>query len=61
MRDLATVRGSLFPAGVRQERALNLMPLLARYGIGLLEEMRVSASSHARSLLSTATEPAVAS
>lgn len=60
MRDLATVRGSLFPAGVRQERALNLIPLLARHGIGLLDDMRVSASSHARSLLSTATEPAVA-
>jgi bacillithiol biosynthesis cysteine-adding enzyme BshC len=60
MRDLATVRGSLFPAGVRQERALNLLPLLARHGIGLLDEMRASASSHARSLLSTASEPAVA-
>lgn len=60
MRDLATVRGSLFPAGARQERALNLIPLLARHGIGLLDDLRVSASSHARSLLSTATESAVA-
>ena len=61
MRDLATVRGSLFPAGMRQERALNLIPLLARHGVGLLDEMRDSAAAHARSLLSTATEPAVAS
>lgn len=61
MRDLATVRGSLFPAGMRQERALNLVPLLARHGVGLLDDMRASAAAHARSLLSTATEPAVAS
>jgi bacillithiol biosynthesis cysteine-adding enzyme BshC len=61
MRDLATVRGSLFPAGIRQERALNLIPLLARHGVGLLDDMRVSALAHARALLSAATEPAVAS
>lgn len=61
MRDLATVRGSLFPAGMRQERALNLIPLLARHGTGLLDDMRVSATAHARSLLVTATEPAAAS
>jgi len=61
MRDLATVRGSLFPGGIRQERALNLIPLLARHGVGLLGEMRTNASVHVRSLLVTATEPAVAS
>jgi len=61
MRDLATVRGSLFPGGVRQERALNLIPLLARHGVGLLDELRGSAAAHANSLLSTATESAVAS
>lgn len=61
MRDLGTVRGSLFPGGLRQERALNLVPLLARHGAGLLESMRVSAMAHARSILNPATEPAAAS
>lgn len=61
MRDLATVRGSLFPNGVRQERALNLVPLLARHGLGLLDAMRDSAAVHARSLVASASEPAVAS
>jgi uncharacterized protein YllA (UPF0747 family) len=60
MRDLGTVRGSLYPGGVRQERALNLIPLLARHGVGLLESMRDSAMGHARTLLATAREPAVA-
>jgi uncharacterized protein YllA (UPF0747 family) len=60
MRDLGTVRGSLYPGGVRQERALNLIPLLARHGVELLETMRDSAAVHARALLATAREPAVA-
>jgi bacillithiol biosynthesis cysteine-adding enzyme BshC len=57
MRDLATARGSLFPGGVRQERALNLIPLLARHGIGVLEDMRASATAHARALVAAAAEP----
>jgi uncharacterized protein YllA (UPF0747 family) len=61
MRDLATVRGSLFPNGVRQDRALNLVPLLARHGLGLLDAMRDRAAVHARSLVAAAREPAVAS
>ena len=61
MRDLGTVRGSLFPGGNRQERALNLVPLLARHGLVLLEEMRRSAAAHARGLVVAATESAVAS
>jgi uncharacterized protein YllA (UPF0747 family) len=61
MRDLATVRGSLYPDGVRQERALNLVPLLARHGLGLLESMRDSAAVHAQSLVTAARESAVAS
>jgi bacillithiol biosynthesis cysteine-adding enzyme BshC len=60
MRDLATVRGALFPGGVRQERALNLIPMLARHGVGLLDDMRTSASAHARTLV-TAAEPTQAS
>jgi uncharacterized protein YllA (UPF0747 family) len=61
MRDLATVRASLYPAGLRQERALNLLPILARHGTGVLADMRDSAATHARSLLTPATEPAIAS
>jgi uncharacterized protein YllA (UPF0747 family) len=61
MRDLATVRGSLYPGGNRQERALNLIPLLARHGVGLLDSMREVAAVHARTLVAPATEPAVAS
>jgi uncharacterized protein YllA (UPF0747 family) len=57
MRDLATVRGSLFPGGARQERALNLIPMLARHGLELLDDMRTSATAHARALVTAAAEP----
>jgi uncharacterized protein YllA (UPF0747 family) len=60
MRDIGTVRGSLFPGGVRQERALNILPLLARHGLGLLDEMRDRAAMHARGLMAPSSEPAVA-
>ena len=60
MRELATARGALYPQGARQERALNLIPLLARHGLGLFDDMRASATVHARALLATATEPAIA-
>jgi uncharacterized protein YllA (UPF0747 family) len=49
--DIATLRGNLFPAGKPQERALNLMPLLARHGPPLLERMRARAAEHAASLV----------
>ena len=62
MRDLATVRGSLYPGGVRQERALNLVPLLARHGVG---PAGLDAGARPRltrgSIVAPATEPAVAS
>jgi bacillithiol biosynthesis cysteine-adding enzyme BshC len=61
LRDLGTVRGALYPGGTRQERALNLIPLLARHGSSLLDAMRDSAAVHARSLVAAAREPAVAS
>ena len=48
--DLATARGALFPGGVRQERALNLLPILARHGPALLESMEAQARLHARTL-----------
>lgn len=60
MHDLGTARGSLYPGGARQERALNLLPLLARHGVSLLDAMRESATVHARAVLGLASEPAVA-
>ena len=48
--DIATARGALYPGGVRQERALNLMPLLARHGPTLLEGILEEARLHAQSL-----------
>ncbi|HET7458284.1 MAG TPA: bacillithiol biosynthesis cysteine-adding enzyme BshC [Gemmatimonadaceae bacterium] len=60
MRDVATARASLYPDGVRQERSLNFLPLLARYGPALLDAMRASAAEHARALVGegTATDAA---
>jgi uncharacterized protein YllA (UPF0747 family) len=54
MRDVATLRGALHPGGVRQERALNLIPILARHGLDLLTEMRQVAETHAASLVEPA-------
>lgn len=51
MRDVATLRGALYPGGTRQERALNFLPLLARNGRTLLDAMRRAAREHALSLL----------
>jgi uncharacterized protein YllA (UPF0747 family) len=51
MRDIAVVRGSLFPGGIRQERRLAFVPLLAKYGPALLDEMLVAARAHARGLI----------
>jgi hypothetical protein len=50
MQELATARGSLFPLGKPQERALNFVPLLARYGAALRDEMLAEAREHAKRL-----------
>jgi uncharacterized protein YllA (UPF0747 family) len=47
MRDLATARAALYPMGVRQERALNAIPLFARHGLELLHDMHREALGHA--------------
>ncbi len=52
MRDIAAMRAALFPLGKRQERALNILPLLSRHGVALLGAMRESAAPHARVLIS---------
>ena len=46
-RDLGTARASLYPGGVRQERALSFVPFLARYDRPLIEQMLVAAAGHA--------------
>ena len=50
-RDLATAAAALFPLGKRQERVLNYVPMLARGGDALLEDMRAGAMAHAASLI----------
>jgi bacillithiol biosynthesis cysteine-adding enzyme BshC len=50
MHDIATARGSLYPFGKPQERGLNFVPLLARYGANLRQEMLAEAREHARRL-----------
>lgn len=47
MQEIATARGSLFPFGTPQERVLNFVPFLARYGPLLHSEMLAEARRHA--------------
>jgi bacillithiol biosynthesis cysteine-adding enzyme BshC len=51
MRDVATASGALYPDGKRQERVLNFVPFLARYGAPLIDLMRAEAERHALSLV----------
>jgi uncharacterized protein YllA (UPF0747 family) len=51
MHDVGTLRGALYPLGGRQERTLNLIPLLARHGSSLLTDMRDAARPHADRLV----------
>jgi uncharacterized protein YllA (UPF0747 family) len=50
-RDLAVAHSALFPLGQRQERVLNFIPMLARTGEVLLDDMRRAAVAHAESLV----------
>jgi bacillithiol synthase len=52
MREVAALRAARLPNGKSSERVLNLIPLMARYGPGLLSRMREAAGPHARQLLS---------
>lgn len=51
MREVAAVRAALRPNGASPERVLNLMPLLVRYGTGVLTAMARAAAEHAASLV----------
>lgn len=54
MRDIVTLRAALYPRGVRQERLLNAIPIFARNGLALLDEMSQAAGAHAASLVEPA-------
>jgi uncharacterized protein YllA (UPF0747 family) len=49
--DLMVASAALSPMGKRQERVLNFIPMLARGGEPLLQEMLSAADGHARALL----------
>jgi uncharacterized protein YllA (UPF0747 family) len=53
MQQVSTARGALYPFGVRQERALNAVPFLARHGSMLVDGMVSAAAEHARALVGT--------
>ena len=60
MRDLGIVRAALFPNGTRQERALNVLPMLARYGPALWHAMLAEARPHAAALMERTSDDASA-
>ncbi len=51
VRDLGSVRAALMPEGQRQERVLNPLPLVARHGEALMDQLRAGAATHAAQLL----------
>ncbi len=51
MRDIATLRGWLFPHGVRQERALNFIPTFARHGPDAIAALTRRVDEHVATLL----------
>jgi hypothetical protein len=53
MMQIGTARGALFPLGTRQERALNIIPFLARHGRVVTDRMIAAARVHARALVGT--------
>ncbi len=55
MLEIATARGSLYPLGKPQERSLNFVPLLARYGQALRDEMLEEAREHAKRIVGVKT------
>jgi len=56
MTEIGTARGSLYPFGKPQERALNFVPLLARYGDALRVDMLEGARQHAVNLVGAVAE-----
>lgn len=60
MEQVATVRGALYPLGVRQERALNAIPLFARHGPLVAASMVEAARAHAAALVGGSPAPRAA-
>jgi bacillithiol synthase len=58
MHQVATARGSLYPLGKPQERTLNFIAFLARYGPALRETMMRGALEHARQVIEPSREKA---
>lgn len=54
MHEIGTARGSLYPLGKPQERSLNFVQLLARYGPMLRDQMLAGARTHSDRLLGDA-------
>jgi uncharacterized protein YllA (UPF0747 family) len=50
-RDIAVARAAIVPNGSSPERVLSLVPVLARYGLQVLGQMRAKAAEHAHSLV----------
>lgn len=50
LAEVATARGALYPNGKPQERALNVIPLLAKYGNEVLTGILAKAREHAASV-----------
>ena len=57
MIEIGTARGSLYPFGKHQERSLNFVPLLARYGPVLRDQMLGEAERHVNRLIGTNSVP----
>ncbi len=58
LRDLHAARAALWPNGHRQERTLNFIPFLARFGDPLVAAMRAAAARHASALVTGAADGA---
>lgn len=54
LRDLRLAQAAILPDGHRQERTLNFIPFLARYGDALIAAMRESAAGHAERVVAGA-------
>ena len=51
VRDLAAIRATLLPEGERQDRRLNYVPFLARYGEPFIARLKDGAALHAAALI----------
>lgn len=51
LREVSALRAALRPQGQSPERVLNIVPLLVRYGPGVLSRMREEALPHAQALV----------